>query len=108
MSQGVNYVFGLARNERLQAPFGCAEGLAATQFSATGEPVRRFEELEHRTLDAWNRTLGVMAKVESTATSFNPRFVVGQLDCAALQAQVPMRISTAPAATCRTASRTGN
>jgi hypothetical protein len=85
--QGVNYVFGLARNERLQALVGYAEGLAAMQFAATGEPVRRFEELEYRTLESWSRTRRVVAKVEYTAQGFNPRFVVSSLDCAQIQAQ---------------------
>jgi hypothetical protein len=48
--QRVNYVFGLARNDRLQALVGYAEGQAAVRFAATGERMRRFEELEYRRL----------------------------------------------------------
>jgi hypothetical protein len=106
--QSANYGFGLAPNERRQAPFGYAQGLAAMRFAATGEPVRRFEEMEHRTLDAWSRTHGVVAQVECTARGFHPRFVVSQLDCAELQAQALTRTSTAPAAAWRTASRSND
>jgi hypothetical protein len=81
-AQGVNYVFGLARNERLEAMVAYAEGLAAMDFAATGTPVRRFEELEYRTLDSWSRARRVVAKVEYTSKGFNPRFVVTSLDCA--------------------------
>jgi hypothetical protein len=72
-AQGVNYVFGLARNERLEAMVAYAEGLAAMDFAATGTPVRRFEEPEHRTLDAWSRARGVVAQVEYASKGFNPR-----------------------------------
>ena len=83
----VDFVFGLARNERLQAMVGYAEGLAAMQFAATGEPARRFEELEYRTLESWSRSRRVVAKVEYTARGFNPRFVVSSLEGAQIEAR---------------------
>jgi Transposase DDE domain group 1 len=83
----VDYVFGLARNERLQALVRYAEGLAAMDFAATGEPQRRFEELEYRTLDSWSRSRRVVAKVEYTARGFNPRFVVTSLERAQIEAR---------------------
>jgi hypothetical protein len=96
----------LARNERLEARVAYAEGLAAMDFAAMGTPMRRFEELEHRRLESWSRMRGVVAQVE--CTGFHPRFVVSQLDCAELQAQTLTKVSTAPAAAWRTASRSTN
>ncbi|HZL98683.1 MAG TPA: IS1380 family transposase [Planctomycetota bacterium] len=84
---GVEYAFGLARNERLQALVRYAEGLAAMDFAATGKPQRRFEELEYRTLDSWSRSRRVVAKVEYTAKGFNPRFVVTSLERAQIDAR---------------------
>jgi hypothetical protein len=84
---GLHFVFGLARNERLQAMVAYAEGLAAMHFAATSEPTRRFEELEYRTLESWSRARRVVAKVEYSAKGFNPRFVVTSLDRAQIEAR---------------------
>jgi hypothetical protein len=69
-------VIGLARNERLQALVRDAETAAAMEAALGKESVRRFEELEYRTLDTWTRSRRVVAKVEYTPKGFNPRFVV--------------------------------
>jgi len=49
---GVDYVFGLAKNSRLTS---CIEGLMAQveeEAEETGEPVRRFKDLRYSTLDS--------------------------------------------------------
>ncbi len=45
----VDYVFGLARNERLRHEIGEAMAEAAEQLRATGKPARVFLEFEYRT-----------------------------------------------------------
>jgi hypothetical protein len=75
----VDYVFGLARNARLEPMI--ADELAAARAAAlaSGKPARRFKELRYRTLDSWSRERRVVAKAEHTTEGQNPRFVVTSL-----------------------------
>ena len=78
-ASAVDYVFGLARNDRLVATIA-AELAAAGQDAATnGQPARQFKELRYRTLDSWSRERRVVAKAEVTHGKENPRFVVTSL-----------------------------
>ena len=75
----VDYLFGLARNERLATMI---EGeLAAARIAAegSGKPARGFKELSWSTLDSWSRERRVVAKAEWTQGEANPRFVVTSL-----------------------------
>jgi Transposase DDE domain group 1 len=75
----VDYVFGLARNARLEPMI--ADELAAARAAslASGKPARRFKELRYRTLDSWSCERRVVAKAEHTLEGKNPRFVVTSL-----------------------------
>ena len=76
---GVDYLFGLARNARLTAAIA-AELEAARQHSErTGRPARRFKDFMWSTLDSWSRERRVVAKAEWTGGGANPRFVVTSL-----------------------------
>ncbi|MBI3516079.1 MAG: IS1380 family transposase [Proteobacteria bacterium] len=79
-AQGVDYVFGLARNARLERAIG-AELEAAHQDSERtgGKPARRFKELRYRTRKTWTRERRVVAKAEWTHDEKNPRFIVTSL-----------------------------
>jgi hypothetical protein len=75
----VDFVFGLAKNERLVAAIA-AELEEARQLSErTGKPARRFKDFMWRTRDSWSRERRVVAKAEWTAGEANPRFVVTSL-----------------------------
>jgi hypothetical protein len=76
----VKYVFGLARNRRLEAMI--ADELAAAREAslAAGAAARRFKELRYRTLDSWSCERRVVAKAEHTPEGHNPRFIVTSLD----------------------------
>jgi hypothetical protein len=79
----VEYVIGLARNDRLQAML--QETLIAVEQEQreTGAPsVRRFEDLQYRTLNSWSRSRRVVGKAERLADKSNPRFVVTSLGAA--------------------------
>ena len=78
-ANGVDYVIGLARNERLVALIQVELGLAQMNFAGSGEAARVFKELEYRTLDSWTRMRRVVAKAEHLAGKDNPRFVVTSL-----------------------------
>ena len=78
-AHGVDFLFGLARNDRLTAEI--AEQLAAAQATSerTGRPARRFKDFTWRTLNSWSRTRRVVAKAEWTKGEANPRFIVTSL-----------------------------
>jgi DDE family transposase len=76
---GVHYVFGLAKNARLLRAIGGELHEAKLEFERTGQPARRFRELEYRTQKSWSRARRVVAKAEHLTKGANPRFVVTSL-----------------------------
>jgi hypothetical protein len=75
----VDYVFGLARNERLVGAI--ADELAAVEAESLsqGGATRCFADFGWQTLDSWSRTRRVVAKAEHLPEGANPRFVVTSL-----------------------------
>jgi hypothetical protein len=78
-ANGVDFLFGLARNERLVAEIAAELAAAEEESKATGQPARRFKEFSWSTRDSWSRQRRVVAKAEWTAGAANPRFVVTSL-----------------------------
>jgi Transposase DDE domain group 1 len=82
-SQSVDYVFGLARNQRLRSMIGRQMWEATGQWNRTGQPARVFAEFSYQTRKAknrgWNRERRVVAKAEHIDGKENPRFVVTSL-----------------------------
>ena len=76
---GVDYVLGLAKNERLKAEIAAELEPAAAEFEATGKPARVFKELVYQTRESWSRARRVIAKAEHLEKGSNPRFVVTSL-----------------------------
>jgi len=72
----VDYVFGLARNPRLQALIGEELAIAEAQSRDRGKPVRIFKDLTYQTLDSWSCSRRVVGKAEHLPDKSNPRFVV--------------------------------
>jgi Transposase DDE domain group 1 len=75
----VDFLFGLARNERLEATIRDELLQASLDSLRTGKPARRFKEFVWSTLDSWSRGRRVIAKAEVTRGDANPRFVVTSL-----------------------------
>jgi hypothetical protein len=75
----VDYLFGLARNARLQRAVGEQMQQARHQYAATGQPARFYREIWYRTRNSWSCSRRVVAKAEYTAGKENPRFVVTSL-----------------------------
>jgi Transposase DDE domain group 1 len=75
----VDYLFGLARNERLTAEIAAEIAAARVEAEASGKPARRFRDFTWSTLDSWSRTRRVVGKAEWTGGAANPRFVVTSL-----------------------------
>ena len=84
----VDFVFGLARNERLVGRIAEDLAAAAAESLACGDPVRRFADFAWRTLDSWSRDRRVVAKAEHLPKGPNPRFVVTSLSADAIDARV--------------------
>ena len=75
----VDYLFGLARNERLVAEIAAELEAAEAVSRRTGKPARRFKDFQWITRDSWSRRRRVIAKAEWTRGEANPRFVVTSL-----------------------------
>jgi hypothetical protein len=76
---GVDYVFGLARNDRLRRRIGKAMRRAKVQAKRTGRSARVYTEFRHRTRKSWSRSRRVVAKAEQIEGKENPRYVVTSL-----------------------------
>jgi len=74
--EGVDYVLGLAKNERLKAEIVHQQEEAAAEYQQTGKAARRFQEFSYRTRESWSRARRVVAKAEHLEKGANPRFVV--------------------------------
>src|SRR5262249_56301917 len=75
-ANGVDYLFGLAKNARLVAEIASELATAEADGKATGQAARRFKEFSWSTRDSWSRQRRVIAKAEWTGGGANPRFVV--------------------------------
>jgi hypothetical protein len=78
----VGYVFGLARNARLEGAIATELARAEAASRRTDAPARVFKELRWSTLDSWSRRRRVIAKAEWTHGGPNPRFIVTSLKLA--------------------------
>jgi hypothetical protein len=76
---GVDYLFGLARNDRLAAEIVDELAAAQEESERIGKPARRFKDFIWSTLKSWSRSRRVVAKAEWTGGDSNPRFVVTSL-----------------------------
>ena len=78
--EGVDYVFGLAKNSVLLDRLGPALAEArARHILCGGATVRAFADFEYRTRRSWTRARRVIGKAELMSAGENPRFVVTSL-----------------------------
>src|SRR4029450_8855367 len=75
----VDFVFGLARNTRLETRVAAALQEARTMAEATGRPARVFRDFLWATKETWSRRRRVIAKAEWIRGEANPRFLVTSL-----------------------------
>jgi len=78
-ANGVDFIFGLARNGRLTRTIGAELVEARDESQATGQPARRFKDMTWSTRKSWSRKRRVIAKAEWTKGEANPRFIVTSL-----------------------------
>jgi hypothetical protein len=75
-SHHVDYVFGLARNQRLGKIIGAHMHQARMLHHSTGQAARVFTEFSYQTRKSWSRSRRVVAKAEYLDKGENPRFIV--------------------------------
>jgi hypothetical protein len=85
--EGMDYVFGLAQNDRLKKQIEPQMAQAEKQYQETQAPVRVFTEFFYSTKDTWSRQRRVIAKAEHLSKGSNPRFVVTTLSQKEVTAQ---------------------
>jgi hypothetical protein len=82
-NNGVDFVFGLARNQKLRRIIGQQMHEATQQWNRTGQPARVFTEFDYQTKrtkkGGWDGARRVVAKAEHIDGKENPRFVVTSL-----------------------------
>lgn len=83
----VDYLFGLAKNQRLTRILGKELQEAKLAFEATGQAARVFKDFTYRTRKSWSRERRVVGKAEHLAKGANPRFVVTSLSAERCAAQ---------------------
>ena len=72
----LDYVFGLAKNDRLKAEIADELAVAAAEYEQTQKAARVFKDFRCRTRDSWTRERRVVGKAEHLDKGANPRFVV--------------------------------
>ena len=75
----VDFLFGLARNERLEAEIKDELERAREASEDSRKPARVFRDFRWRTLDSWSCERRVIGKAEWTGDKANPRFIVTSL-----------------------------
>ena len=68
----VDYVLGLAKNDRLKALIATALQQAQARYEATGAAARVFQECRYRTHKSWSRTRRVVGKAVYLSKGANP------------------------------------
>jgi len=66
-ANGVDFLFGLAKNKRLATEIADELAAAEEDSKATGQPARRFKEFSWSTRDSWSRQRRVMPRRNGTA-----------------------------------------
>jgi hypothetical protein len=81
-SNGVQYVLGLAGNQRLTAQIAPEMKAAERKAKRIGQPARVFADFSWRTRKSWSAERRVIGKAEFTNGSLNPRFIVTNVHAA--------------------------
>jgi hypothetical protein len=83
----VDFLLGLAKNDRLIAEIKSELEDAQVKSWRTGKPARRFKDFQWTTRRTWSRSRRVVAKAEWTQGEANPRFIVTSLTRAQCKAR---------------------
>jgi hypothetical protein len=84
---GVDYLLGLAKNQRLQKELEPQMEAAQALYRESGQAARIFHEFVYQTRESWSQPRRVVAKAEYLEKGENPRFIVTSLKAEAWPAQ---------------------
>jgi len=73
---GVEFLLGIAKNERLKRLIGEELEQAREEHERTGKSARVYKDFRYRTTTSWSRERRVVAKAEHLSKGANPRFIV--------------------------------
>ncbi len=83
----VEYILGLARNERLASEIATELEQARAAFEQTRQASRVFKDFTYQTRASWSRARRVIGKAEHLEKGANPRFVVTSIAAERLDAR---------------------
>lgn len=86
-ANNVDFVLGLAKNDRLIKEIEKELEQAKREFEDTGHAARVFGDFHYQTLDSWSQSRRVIGKAEHLPKGSNPRFVVTSLSTDEFDAQ---------------------
>ena len=75
----VDYILGLAKNDRLKNEIAPELAQAKELYEQTTQASRVYKDFEYQTLKSWSKPRRVIGKAEYVAKGENPRFVVTSL-----------------------------
>jgi len=78
-ANAVDFVLGLAKNNRLKKRIKASMQQAKAVHEATGEAARVFQDFHYQTLTSWSRERRVVGKAEYLGKGENPRFIVSSI-----------------------------
>ena len=79
-ANGIDYVYGLAKNERLKARIEEELQQAQQLYEETNKAARVYKDFRYETLKSWSRKRRVVAKAEYLDKGSNPRFIVTSIN----------------------------
>lgn len=83
----VDYLLGLAKNERLKKEIEDGLNEAKSEYERTGHSSRVFKDFVYQTLNSWSRARRVVGKAEHLEKGANPRFVVTSIPAERIDAR---------------------
>lgn len=86
-NNGVDYILGLAKNERLKREIATEMNQAKEIYRQTLQAARVFKNFAYQTLTSWSRPRRVIGKAEYLSKGENPRFVVTSLPVETIDAR---------------------
>ncbi len=87
-SENVDYVFGLAKNDRLNAIIAEELQQAKSQYEESKKASRVFKDFSYETRESWNQERRVVGKAEYLDKGANPRFIVTSIGMQQMEARV--------------------
>lgn len=86
-ANSVEFIFGLAQNNRLLQCLNQQMEKARCEYLKTGQPARYYRHFKYSTLKTWSRSRRIIGKAEHLEKGPNPRFVVTSISHKEIQAR---------------------